>query len=142
MAESEILFEYQVAQEDGAIVIRVGGSLISDDVGRLSTRTASGAISLASLMSPLSTIGRLLSPAAGLAGRSPQIPAGPASPAVPATRPDWLNQELAQSFEDFQRQVQEFRAALEEIRGGGDDDAGEAVEVDGKGKGRKRTGGR
>ena len=121
MADPATLFEYQLTDDGGTLVIRIGGAMVSGALGILRQRGASMQVSLSSLMFPLSSIERLLSPTAGAGEQLQQIPAG-ASPRVPVVQSDWLGQELAQSFDDFRNQVEEFRAALEEIRGGGNGD--------------------
>ena len=116
-----MLFEYQVRDDDGVLVIRLGGSLIAQSLKPLREQTAEGQTSLAALMSPLAFIGHLLSPTVDLpdqAGSSSQVGIRGASQGVAVASTDWLGQELAQTFEDFQGQIQEFRAALEEIKGG------------------------
>lgn len=120
---NETLFAYQVLEADGDLVIRVGGSLVADAIGELRQQMAAQKLGLGALLSPLSSIGRLMSPAVPVAPA--QQPWQAASPTVPAARPDWLNQELAQSFTEFQDQVEQFRVALEEIRKERDDGAAE-----------------
>jgi hypothetical protein len=130
MADPSTLFEYQITDDGGALIIRVGGAMISGALGQFRQQGAAAQISLSSLMSPLSSIERLFSPAAAAGGQFQQVPVS-ASPSVPAAHSDWLSQELAQSFEDFQNQIAEFRAALEEIRTGGEGDgAGSAEKQD------------
>ena len=123
MTDPVTVFEYQVIDDNGALVIRVAGAMISGALGQLKEQAAASQVSVSTLMSPLSFVKGLLSPAAAVGGQFQQAPES-TSPSVPVAPPDWLSQELAQTFEDFQKQVQEFRAVLEEIKGGANvDDA-------------------
>lgn len=111
---SETLFGYTVEEDAGALVISVRGTFAEEAVRQLRERLSSGAaLPVLTLLSPLVPIGRLLSARVDI--RSPGADVGN----VPQVDEQALAQELDQTYADFQRQMDEFRAAVEGLKAAG-----------------------
>jgi hypothetical protein len=108
---SETLFGYTVEEDAGALIISVRGTFAEEAVRQLRERLSSGgALPVLTLLSPLVPIGRLLS--ARIDVRSPRGDVGAAA----EVEQQALNQELEQTYADFQRQMDEFRAAVQGLK--------------------------
>ena len=108
------LFAYTVEDQDGKLVITVGGVLAQRALQELRQGLESeGAGWLPTLLSPIKPLRRLLS--APIALRH-ALGAGPASADDPGSTEDILSQGVDQTLSSFQEQVAEFRKTLESLR--------------------------
>jgi len=115
-----VLFEYKLEENSGSIVLSIRGAVAEASLKQLRRDLDQESISIASLLSGLVPIKQLARRSSS--GFSPGSIGG-ASPSAalnepPAAAEDFLNQELDQTFAEFQEQVKSFRAALEETKRG------------------------
>jgi hypothetical protein len=111
---TETLFGYTIEHDDGSLVITVRGEFAGSAVRQLRERIqGGGSPSVLALLSPLVPIGRLLS--APVEVRSDVEGGGQA----PVIDDEALDQRITQSFAAFQQQMEQFRAALNELKGPG-----------------------
>jgi hypothetical protein len=116
-----MLFAYSVEEQEGKLVVTVGGVLAQESLRRLrAAMETGGSLSLQTLLSPLVPIGRLLSVPSRLASSPSDLPAS-ASIAAPSAHEveNLLSQEVDQSLNAFREQLAEVQEALEGLRGAG-----------------------
>jgi hypothetical protein len=110
---AKTFFGYTVEEDEGSLVIRIGGALAEQVLEQLRQGLETGrGLAPLSLLSPLVAVGRMLS------AQPPSVAKTEEGRPPSAEEVDQLlSQELDQTLAAFRQQMQEFRSSVEEVRG-------------------------
>jgi len=106
------LFAYSVEDDDGKLVIKVGGAFAEKALRNLNQGLTSGTnVPIAAFLSPLRPLRRLFSAQVALQERKAFVSESPTQEEAEES----LNQSVDQTLAGFKEQMAEFRKSLEEF---------------------------